>query len=91
MRELLGRDSVVAQLAEGEYYDWQLAGCEVTTLAGTPRGTRREIMRTGGPEILGTEDASREFLLPVAQAICPEVDIENKRITVDPPDGLLEF
>jgi ribosomal 30S subunit maturation factor RimM len=30
-------------------------------------------------------------LIPFAEAICTTVDIENKRIVVDPPEGLLEF
>jgi 16S rRNA processing protein RimM len=48
-------------------------------------------MRTGGTEILVIEDGDREILIPFAETICPEVDIENKRIKVDPPEGLLEF
>jgi 16S rRNA processing protein RimM len=84
-------ESSAAELEEGEYFDWQLAGCEVTTIDGNRLGTVREIMRTGGTEILVIEDGSREFLIPFAEAICPEVDIENKRIVVDPPEGLLEF
>jgi 16S rRNA processing protein RimM len=84
-------ESAVAELDEGEFFDWQLAGCEVTTIEGTRLGTVREIMRTGGTEILVVEDGDREILIPFAETICPEVDIENKRITVDPPEGLLEF
>ena len=84
-------ESSAAELDEGEFFDWQLAGCEVTTIEGTRIGTVREIMRTGGTEILVVEDVDREILIPFAKAICPEVDIENKRITVDPPEGLLEF
>ena len=84
-------ESAAAELDEGEFFDWQLAGCEVTTIEGTRLGTVREIMRTGGTEILVVEDGDREILIPFAETICPEVDIENKRITVDPPEGLLEF
>jgi 16S rRNA processing protein RimM len=84
-------ESAAAELEEGEFFDWQLAGCEVATIEGTRLGTVREIMRTGGTEILVVEDGDREFLIPFAEAICPEVDIENKRIMVDPPEGLLEF
>ena len=84
-------ESAAAELDEGEFFDWQLAGCEVTTIDGKRLGTVREIMRTGGTEILVVEDGDREFLIPFAETICPEVDIENKRITVDPPEGLLEF
>ena len=84
-------ESSAAELEEGEFFDWQLAGCEVSTIDGTRLGTVREVMRTGGTEILVVEDEGRECLIPFAEAICPEVDIENKRIVVDPPEGLLEF
>jgi 16S rRNA processing protein RimM len=84
-------ESSAAELEEDEFFDWQLAGCEVTTVEGTRIGTVREIMRTGGTEILVVEEGDREILIPFAEAICPEVDIENKRILVDPPEGLLEF
>lgn len=77
-------------LEEGEYFDWQIAGCRVETVEGDPIGTVREIMRTGGTEIL-IVDGEKEYLIPFVEAICVEVDIENKLIKVDPPEGLLEF
>jgi ribosomal 30S subunit maturation factor RimM len=30
-------------------------------------------------------------MVPMARAICVEVDIERKRIRIDPPEGLLEL
>jgi hypothetical protein len=30
-------------------------------------------------------------LVPFAEAICVDVDIENELIRIDPPEGLLEF
>jgi len=30
-------------------------------------------------------------MIPFAEAICVEVDVEGKRIVVDPPEGLFEF
>ncbi len=89
--EICVPESSAAELAEDEFFDWQLTGCDVETIEGERIGTVREVMRTGGTEILVVEDGEREFLIPFAQAICPEVDIEAKKIRVDPPDGLLEF
>ena len=74
-----------------EFYDWQLAGCEVVTTDGDTIGIVRELMRTGGTENLVVDSVERELLIPFAETICIEVDIENKRIVVDPPEGLLEF
>jgi 16S rRNA processing protein RimM len=78
------------ELDEGEYFDWELAGCEVKTLDGTWIGTVRELMRTGATEIL-VVDGEKEYLIPFAESICTEVDVENKVIVIDPPEGLLEF
>lgn len=83
-------ESEAVELEEGEFYDWDLAGCSVETVEGETIGTVREIMRTGGPEIL-VVDGAKELLIPFAEAICVEVDIDNKLIRIDPPEGLLEF
>ena len=79
------------ELDSDEYFDWQLEGCNVETVDGTQLGQVREVMRTGGTENLVVEGGEKGFLIPFAEAICTEVDIENKRIVVDPPEGLLEF
>lgn len=88
--EICVPESDAVELEEGEFYDWELAGCSVETVDGEPIGTVRELMRTGGTELL-VVDGAKEFLIPFAEAICVEVDIENKLIKVDPPEGLLEF
>lgn len=79
------------ELEADEFYDWQLKGCEVVTVDGHSIGIVREVMRTGGTENLVVEDDGKEILIPFAEAICAEVNIEKRRIVVDPPEGLLEF
>lgn len=89
--ELCIPESAVAELDEDEYFDWQLEGCDVETIEGEPVGKVREVMRTGGTEILVVDSGTREYLIPFAESICPEVDIAAKKIRIDPPEGLLEF
>ena len=89
--EICIAETEAADLAEDEFFDWQLEGCEVETLEGEKLGTVRELMRTAGGELLVVENGSREVLIPFARAICPEVDIEQKLIRVDLPEGLLDF
>jgi 16S rRNA processing protein RimM len=81
----------VVDLEEGEYFDWQLAGCKVETVDGTTIGTVKELMRTGGTELLVVAGEAKEYLIPFAEAICVEVDTQNELIRIDPPEGLLEF
>ncbi|MEQ1923758.1 MAG: ribosome maturation factor RimM [Pyrinomonadaceae bacterium] len=88
--EICVPETDAVELEEGEYFDWQLAGCRVVTVSGEEIGKVRELMRTGATEILVVE-GEKEYLIPFAEAICTEVDIENGVILIDPPDGLLEF
>jgi len=89
--EICVPESEVCELKVDEYFDWELVGCKVEIVNGELIGSVRELMRTGGTELLVVEGEGKEFLIPFANAICVEVDIENKLIKVDPPEGLLEF
>ena len=84
-------ESESVELEEGEFFDWELTGCAVETVEGENIGRVKEIMRTGGTEILVVAGAEKEYLIPFAEAICTEVDVENKLIRVDAPEGLLDF
>ena len=88
--EICVPESDAVELEDGEFFDWQLEGCEAVTIDGETLGTVKELMRTGGTEILVVK-GDREYLIPFAESICTKVDVENKRIVVDPPEGLLEF
>jgi 16S rRNA processing protein RimM len=79
------------ELEEGEFFDWELEGCRVETLAGEALGTVRELMRTGGTELLVVRGGAKEHLIPFAASICVDVDKDAKLIRVDAPEGLLDF
>ncbi|HEY0323215.1 MAG TPA: ribosome maturation factor RimM [Pyrinomonadaceae bacterium] len=85
-------ESERVELEEDEFYDWELAGCRVETIEGERLGQVREIMRTGGVEMLVVDNLEgRDYLIPMAEEICVEINIEQKLIRVDVPEGLLEF
>jgi 16S rRNA processing protein RimM len=85
-------ESERVELEEDEFYDWELEGCQVWTIEGERLGSVREIMRTGGVEMLVVDSGEgRDYLIPMAEEICVEIDIEQKLIRVDVPEGLLEF
>lgn len=97
-RELVGYELAVpeseaVELEDDEFYDWQLEGCRVETVGGEPLGTVREVLHTGGdaPVLVIKDERGREHLVPFAESICVEVDIEAGLIRVDAPEGLLEF
>ena len=80
------------QLSPGEFYDWELEGCSVEIEHGSAIGNVREVMRTGGVELLVVEDDKRrEHLIPMAQSIVVEIDLSRRKILIDPPEGLLDL
>lgn len=86
-------ESERVELASGEFYEWQLSGCSVENTQGQTIGTVREVLRTGGVELLVVVDdgAQHEYLIPMAGDIVLNVDIPGKKILIDPPEGLLEL
>jgi 16S rRNA processing protein RimM len=80
------------ELSKDEFYDWELEGCSVETKLGPVIGIVREVMRTGGVELLVVEDErQREILIPMAQSIVVDIDVSKKKILIDPPEGLLDL
>ena len=81
----------VRPLGSGEYYEYDLIGCEVLTTAGHSLGrVHRVESGTGVPVlVLGPDDAA--VLVPLAAEICRAVDVTAKRITVDLPQGLVDL
>ena len=96
-QNLVGGRLVIAEadvepLAEGQFFERQIIGSEVLTSDGGTLGLITRVMRTGGTDLLVLQGLDgRERLIPFADAICTKVDLAAKRITVDPPDGLLDL
>jgi 16S rRNA processing protein RimM len=89
--EICVKESDAVELEEDEFFDWQLVGCSVETVDGKQLGTVREVQRTGGTENLLVDGDDRDYLIPFAESICVEIDIDKRVIKADPPEGLLEF
>ena len=80
------------KLAEDEFYDWELEGCSVETIAGQQVGAVKGVMRTGGVDLLVVgDDKQRDSLVPIVESILVEVNLGKKTIVIDPPPGLLDL
>ena len=88
--EICVPEDEAVELETDEYFDWQLEGCTVIA-DGTAIGTVTGIMRAGPNENLEVSDGEKDYLIPFVEAICVEVDIENKVIRAELPVGLLDL
>ena len=78
------------RLGEGEYYHRDLIGCAVVTESGESIGEVTAVEGDRSATRLVVRSPRNEVLIPLADAICT-VDLTRKRITVRPPEGLLEL
>jgi 16S rRNA processing protein RimM len=89
-RSVLAAPRSLPELPDGEYYAYELVGCRVEDADGRVIGTVRRIWETGAPDVMVVEDADgAEHLIPAAEALLLEVDLEARRIVVDAIPGLV--
>ena len=87
---IAGDDGDAGLLGEGEYYHRDLIGCAVVTESGESIGEVTSVEGDRSATRLVVRSRRNEVLIPLAEAICT-VDLKGKRITVRPPEGLLEL
>jgi 16S rRNA processing protein RimM len=76
---------------EGWYYTSQLRGCEVFTVDGNHIGTITDVLDWGGTQILKVDRDNEETLIPFAQSYLRSIDLDQRRIEVDLPEGLRDL
>ena len=88
--ELRVEDGETEPLPEGEFYHRDLIGCTVVTDAGETVGRVTAVQGDRAASRLVVTSPRSEIMIPLAEEICT-VDLAAKRITVRPPQGLLDL
>jgi len=78
-------------LEEGEVFYHQLLEAEVVTVDGRVVGRVREVYETEPAHLLEVKGDGKLHLIPFTEQVVKEVDVERRRIVIDPPAGLLEL
>ena len=75
-----------------EFYDHELEGLRVRTVAGADVGVVAEVLHTAAGELLSVKTGEgAEVLVPFVGAIVTSVSRQDQLIEIDPPDGLLNL
>lgn len=74
-----------------EFYDTDLIGLNVRTVAGQELGPVTDVLHSPAGSLLAIDVAGREVLVPFRTEFVPTVDLAAGIAEVDPPDGLLEL
>ena len=77
-------------LPKGRYYIYQLEGLAVWENQRC-YGTLTEVLQPGSNDVYVVRDGKRELLIPALKTVIKKVDLEQGRMEVELPAGLLEL
>ena len=88
---LFARRQDLPELPVDEYYYSDLIGFEVADTGGIFIGTVKTVVNHGADDLLeiSIPGASDTALVPFTKIFVPTVDMNAKKIVIDPPEGLL--
>jgi 16S rRNA processing protein RimM len=78
-------------LPEDNFYVSDLIDCEVYLESGRYLGTLIDVVDTSGTDIFLVQGQNKKYMLPASREMILEIDLENKKIIVDPIPGILDL
>lgn len=86
---LLAEVDIDAESSDDLYHIAQIKGCLVFLENGTEVGVVTDVLELPAQDTLVIETSSGERLVPFVTSMVPTIDIENKKLVISPPEGLL--
>lgn len=75
---------------EGSFYYFELIGCECSDLNEGVLGVVDRVIEDGGGLLLEVSDGPRTILVPFVQSFIREIDVADRRIEFELPEGLID-
>lgn len=76
---------------DGSFYPWQMEGARVEMPDGQVIGSFVGVEPGGAQDLWVISRDGRERLIPAVPEIVREVSVAERRIVIDPPEGLLDL
>ena len=88
--QLISSQVDLSALAPGEYHYQQLIGCQVYLQNNELVGQVSEVVKLPGQDLLSVDKNGSQVLIPMVKQIIISIDLLEKKIVVNPPEGLLD-
>jgi len=86
----IGEDQLT-ELEEGEYYYFEIIGCTVHTVEGQVIGRVIEVLSPGANDVwVVKRQQKKDALIPYIEEVVKEVNMREKKIIIQPIEGLLD-
>lgn len=98
--EVQVRAGDIPPLPEGMYYHFQIIGLTAETTAGQVLGRVVEVLRTGANDVYMVRSepdpgerggTAREYLIPATREAVVVIDLDHRRMVINPLPGLLDL
>ncbi len=86
---LVSEDSLIRE--EGTYFWFELLGLDVYVDTGVFLGRVSQIIATGANDIYVVRKGEKEVYIPASTEVIADIDLDHKRITISPMEGLLDL
>ena len=87
---LLLPDNHLRPLEANEFFLHKIIGCRVENQKGQILGKITDILETGANNVYEVRDGSSVFLIPDVPHVILEMNVETKRMVIDPLPGLID-
>lgn len=78
------------ELPEGHFFIYEILDSQVFDLDENPLGFLRDIIQGPGNDVYLIKDGEKEYLIPAVGEFVKKIDLENKRIYIQPIEGMIE-
>ncbi len=79
------------ELEEGEFFIADMIGMDVYTVEGSHVGTLREVLQYAANDVYVIKnEEDKEFLIPATMKFVPTINMEERKMIIDPIKGMLD-
>ncbi|TMK53329.1 MAG: 16S rRNA processing protein RimM [Actinobacteria bacterium] len=89
-RRIFARATALPELPDDVFWERDLVGLPVVDVEGAALGVISAVLSRTEQDLWEVQTPSGPVLLPAAKGIVVSVDLEGRRVTVDPPAGLFD-
>ena len=78
------------KLPKDNYFIYELIDCKVFDLDGNSLGYIKDVLQNSSNDIYIIKDKDKEYLIPAVKKFIKEVNIVEKKVVIDPIEGMIE-
>lgn len=80
-------------LPKDHYFIYDLINCQVFDVKGNNIGYISDVIQAASNDVYVIKDPekNRDYLIPVVKEFVKQVDIDNKKVIIDPIEGMIEW